>query len=98
MVGGALEQPGAEFAFQRPDRDGQGRLHEVNTCRGPGEAAFLGDRDKVLEMTQLHFMLQIDDSHAESSLDSITTVRKIERSDSGAAACQLCGRRSTSRV
>jgi hypothetical protein len=62
--------------------------------RGAGEAVFLGDRDEVLEVAQLHFMLQVDDSHESSSLDSITITRESERRGSGAwppASCVTRG-------
>ncbi len=49
-----MQQPGAEFSFQRPDSGGHCGLHDAQPRGGAGEAVLLHDRDEVLEVTQLH--------------------------------------------
>ena len=53
-VRGPLQEPGAEFALQRPNRDRQRGLNHPQPLRRPGEAALLGDRDEVLQLPQFH--------------------------------------------
>ena len=52
--GGALQQPGAQFALQPADLLAQGRLHHVQVERRPAHGAELDDADEVAELAQFH--------------------------------------------
>jgi hypothetical protein len=51
-LGGALEQAGAQLPLHRLDHGGDAGLDDVQTGRGAGEAALLGDGDEVFEVAQ----------------------------------------------
>ena len=52
--GAAVEQDGAELAFEHPDLLGKPRLGDMETFRGAAEVQFLGDHGEVLQPPQIH--------------------------------------------
>ena len=57
---GAREQRGAELALEAADLLAHRLLPHVQALRGAPEVPFLGDREDVLELPQLHARLPID--------------------------------------
>lgn len=50
----AVEQRLAELALELADRCADRGLRDMDALCGPREIGFLGDRDEVLELPQLH--------------------------------------------
>lgn len=53
VVGGAVDEPGAEVLLQGGEGAGDGGLGEVEPGGRPGEAGFLGDGEEAAEVAQL---------------------------------------------
>ncbi|MNY68908.1 hypothetical protein D3C86_2067530 [compost metagenome] len=51
---GPVEQAHAQGFFQLPDLLRQGRLGDVQRLGGAGEAAVVGDRQQIAQMSQQH--------------------------------------------
>lgn len=49
-----VEQLGTEFTFQLADLGADSGLADVDPPGRPGEVLFLGDRDEVFELPQIH--------------------------------------------
>jgi hypothetical protein len=47
------QQLGLQLGLQQPDLAAERRLRDVQALRGPGEVAFLGDRDEVPETPEV---------------------------------------------
>ena len=50
----AVEQLGAQVAFEPPHLLADGGLHDVQALGGPPEVQFLGDRHEVPQLAQFH--------------------------------------------
>lgn len=54
LAGGAQEQRRPQLHLQRADRRRQAGLGDAQAFGSPGEVAFLGDREEVLQLSELH--------------------------------------------
>lgn len=52
VVGGAVDEPEAQVAFQRGEGAGDGGLGEAEVCGGPGDVALLGDGEEGPQMAE----------------------------------------------
>src|SRR5262245_28583451 len=53
-----LKEPDSELFFQLSDLLTDRRFRDVQAIRGTSEARFLGGRDKITQMSELHYLSQ----------------------------------------
>src|SRR5690606_18031044 len=79
VAGRARQQPDAHTGFKLLDRVAEGRLHDADPCRRPGEAAFLGNDPEPGQLVEIRlFHAALAARRSPTLIDGVDWSNEIE--------------------